>query len=236
MLLKRDTSVIGWVFLNLVSGLGLGILYPAMSNAAQGSAKNSDLATAAALFSFFRALGQSIGVAIGGVVFQNSLIRNLSSNPDPTLVSLAQQYGRDASALVQQIRDPTSNLANYSERLIVAYVDALRRVWLVMCILSAVALIASLVGTKDLSLDRAHEPEQPLELPEHLHRQSRGSHRRRRSGSGRVIGRRVTAVEVDGDGDGDGGADGVANASGTNQGVTDPNSSINKDEQQQQQQ
>ncbi|TGO12882.1 hypothetical protein BTUL_0080g00020 [Botrytis tulipae] len=63
-LLDVGTPVATWVFLMLGSGIGMGLLYPAMSLAIQASAPQEDAATAAGLFTFFRALGQTVGVAI----------------------------------------------------------------------------------------------------------------------------------------------------------------------------
>ncbi|KAF5872773.1 putative mfs multidrug protein [Botrytis fragariae] len=63
-LLDVGTPVVAWVFLMLGSGIGMGLLYPAMSLAIQASAPQEDAATAAGLFTFFRALGQTVGVAI----------------------------------------------------------------------------------------------------------------------------------------------------------------------------
>lgn len=65
-LLNASTPTASWIALNLVSGLGLGILWPACSFGAQAAAGTPDLPFAAAMFAFFRVLGQTIGVAIGG--------------------------------------------------------------------------------------------------------------------------------------------------------------------------
>jgi hypothetical protein len=58
-LLGVNTSTVKWVFLNLVPGLGIGILYSAMSFAVQASAQSAgeDSGFAIAMFSFFRSLG-----------------------------------------------------------------------------------------------------------------------------------------------------------------------------------
>lgn len=63
-LLDVGTPVVAWIFLMLGSGIGMGLLYPAMSLAIQASAPQKDAATAAGLFTFFRALGQTVGVAM----------------------------------------------------------------------------------------------------------------------------------------------------------------------------
>jgi MFS family permease len=54
-----NTSTVDWVFLNLVPGLGIGLLYSAMSFAVQASAQSAgeDSGFAIAMFSFFRSLG-----------------------------------------------------------------------------------------------------------------------------------------------------------------------------------
>ncbi|KAI9760450.1 MAG: hypothetical protein M4579_001644 [Chaenotheca gracillima] len=151
------THTAAWVFINLVSGLGLGILYPSMSFAVQATASNKDLPVAAAMFSFFRAFGQALGVTIGGVVFQNSVRRKLEAYPD--LAGRADEYSKDATSLVEMIKALPPSQDEQRQQFIQAYVDALHVVWIVMCALAAVAMIAS-AWTKSYSLDRALETDQ----------------------------------------------------------------------------
>ncbi|KAI9816628.1 MAG: hypothetical protein M1832_005013 [Thelocarpon impressellum] len=157
VMLKESTSTVSWVFLNLVSGLGLGILYPSMSFAIQASASNKDLPFAAAMFSFFRAFGQAIGVAVGGVVFQNRIKQNLLLYP--ALVPLADEYSKDASSLVQVIKALPADQDAVKADIVASYVDALQVVWAVMCGLAGLGLLASLF-TKGLGLDRELETDQ----------------------------------------------------------------------------
>jgi len=63
-LLDVGTSVVEWVFLELVGGIGIGLLYPGMNLSIQSSVPPKDIAIAAGLFTFFRAAGQSVGVAV----------------------------------------------------------------------------------------------------------------------------------------------------------------------------
>ena len=90
------------MFLNLVSGVGMGILFPSTAFAVQASSANSDVAFAVAMFSFFRACGQAIGVTIGGTIFQNQMRLKLLTYP--TLAPMATQYSRDVASLVEIIR------------------------------------------------------------------------------------------------------------------------------------
>jgi MFS family permease len=156
-LIKVHTSVLGWVFLNIVPGLGLGILFPSLGYAVQASSEPENLAIAVAMFSFFRALGQAIGVAVGGVVFQNRMFSNLMKYS--ALAPMAGAYSKDAAGLVQVIKAMADGVdkANLKE----AYTDSLRTVWVVCCGVSGVALLISLL-TEHYDLDRALESNQGL--------------------------------------------------------------------------
>jgi MFS family permease len=63
-LLDVKTPIVEWVFLMLISGIGMGLLFPGMNLSIQASVKQSDAADAAGLFTFFRTAGQSVGVAM----------------------------------------------------------------------------------------------------------------------------------------------------------------------------
>ncbi|KAL8946725.1 MAG: hypothetical protein Q9222_006917 [Ikaeria aurantiellina] len=154
-LLDVQTSTVAWVFLNLVGGLGMGMLFPSMAFAIQASQTNKHLAFAVAMFSFFRAFGQAIGVAVGGTVFQNQMKIKLSAYP--ALASKADEYSKDASSLVQIIKAMQDGVAK--ENLKHAYADSLKVVWATMCGLAAVGLIASL-WTKGLDMNKPLETEQ----------------------------------------------------------------------------
>ena len=154
-LLDVNTTTVQWVFLNLVSGLGMGILFPSMNFALQAATINKDLAFAVALFSFFRAFGQAIGVAVGGVIFQNQLKKKLLTYP--LLAPMANAYSSDASGLVQIIKTMQQGPARL--QLIQSYADSLKSVWIVMCALAGVALLSSFL-IRGLDLDRPLVTEQ----------------------------------------------------------------------------
>ncbi len=88
-LLDVHTTTPQWIFLNIVVGLGTGILFASMNFAIQASASQVDVAFAVAMFSFFRAFGQSVGVAIGEVIFQNAMRKDMMGNT--LLASTADQ-------------------------------------------------------------------------------------------------------------------------------------------------
>jgi hypothetical protein len=156
ILLQEITTTPQCIFLSLTAGLGTGILYSAQSFAVQASASNSDLPFAAAMYSFFRSLGQTFGVACGGAIFQNDFKRRLALNP--MLSVKATEWARDASAMVQVVKSfPDDKMKG---DIVAAYVDSLRMIWIVMCALASVAMLLSFIFVKDIPLDREHETEQ----------------------------------------------------------------------------
>lgn len=158
VLLTRNTSTVEWIFLNLVSGTGIGMLYSGMSFSIQAAASNADLPFAAAMFSFFRAFGQMLGVAIGGVIFQNEMTKKLQVYPE--LAPMAKTYSSDASAMVQIIKNMSASEDLAKTHLIQAYVDSLRVLWIVMCTFAGLSLILSILWVKEHSLERELETDQ----------------------------------------------------------------------------
>ncbi|KAL4922005.1 major facilitator superfamily domain-containing protein [Aspergillus aurantiobrunneus] len=155
--LDVETSIPSWIFINIVSGIGLGLLFPSLGFAIQASATPDTLAIAVGMFSFFRAMGQTVGVAIGGVVFQNRMFHNLLQYP--ALAPRAREYSQDAAGLVQVIVE----MAAGEEKLALqtAYVDSLRIVYAVCCGVCGVAMLLS-VFTQSYDLNRALESTQTL--------------------------------------------------------------------------
>ncbi|KUJ06829.1 MFS general substrate transporter [Mollisia scopiformis] len=151
-LLDVKTSIVEWVFLLLISGVGIGLLFPGMNLSIQASVPPKDIAIAAGLFTFFRAAGQSVGVAIGGTIFQNRISSILAPYPSLSTTSL------DALTLISTIRSLPSDAP---ETLVLkhAFADAIKTIWAVMCGIAGLALIASL-GVRGYELDQALSGEQ----------------------------------------------------------------------------
>lgn len=157
-ILDVHTKTVAWVFLNIVGGIGTGMLFPAMGYAVQASASDENMGHAMGMFSFVRAAGQSFGVAIGGVIFQNALRDEM--NKFPELKELAGEYSKDAVALVQVIKNlPKGN--EQRDMLVESYAKALKPVWLAMMGFAAGGLLLSL-ATKKLSINRELKTEHGL--------------------------------------------------------------------------
>lgn len=157
-LLGPDTSIPAFIFLNLVPGSGMGLLFACMNLATQAAATEKNVGFAAAVYVFMRSLGQGIGIAVGGVVFQSRFAVELRKYLD--LAGNATALAQDASGLVQVIKAMPEGGA---ERVAIvnAYADALKVVWAVMAGFAFVALVLSF-GKKGLSLNAEMETEQAL--------------------------------------------------------------------------
>jgi hypothetical protein len=103
------------------------MLFSAQGFATQASASNNDLPFAGAMYSFFRAFGQTLGIAISGVVFQNIFKKKILA----TVYSVfADSWSRDASLFVQIVK-AWSNIREegvMKEAVIIAYIKSLRMV------------------------------------------------------------------------------------------------------------
>ncbi|KAG4443606.1 hypothetical protein IFR05_000883 [Cadophora sp. M221] len=163
ILLGPSTSIVSWIFLNFPISIGTGMLFPAMALAIQAAGRQEDSGHAAAFYSFTRVFGQSLGVAIGGVIFQNQIRLKLLSYE--LLAPFADAYSKDATALIGVIKAMEDGLEK--TQLIEAYADALKMIWVVMCALSAVGLVASL-ATKGYSLNQEHKTLQGFKEQERL--------------------------------------------------------------------
>jgi hypothetical protein len=76
-------------------------------------------------------------------IFQNDCKQKLSLNP-PLSVNAGELGPRCVEAL------PDSN--ELKGDIVAAYVDSLRMMWIVMCLLASVALLLTLIFVKDISL------------------------------------------------------------------------------------
>jgi hypothetical protein len=156
-LLEPTSSIPQWVFLNLVPGIGLGLVITSMAYALQAAVSAKDLPIAVAMFSFFRGLGQALGVAIGEAIFQNQMEYNLPKHGVPR--SLVETYSKNAASAVVGIKAMKDDRLKLSIQQ--AYADSLRTVWISCCAIAAFAFLLSFF-VKEHKLDRHHLTSQGL--------------------------------------------------------------------------
>ncbi|KAJ5674185.1 Efflux pump [Penicillium macrosclerotiorum] len=161
-LLDPRTSIPVWIFLNLVPGVGLGMLFNSLGYATQAGAQEKDSACAASMYTFARSFGQGIGVAVGGAIFDAQFAIKLRTYP--ALASEAAQLSREASALVEIVKAMNPDSPRRA-MIIEAYADSLRVVWATMAGLAFVGLVTSTL-TQKLDVNRTHESEQWLQKGE----------------------------------------------------------------------
>ncbi|RXG43503.1 hypothetical protein VDGE_01083 [Verticillium dahliae] len=156
-LLNPDTPVRHWIPLNLPIGVGTGMLFPAMALSIQAACAPHLNAQAAAFFAFLRTFGQSVGVAVAGVIFQNALADELAATTE--FAAVADRYADEATIVIGII----NGMAPGPDRavLVAAYADALKAIWLSLLAFAAFCLVLS-ASVASYSLQQAHDPKQAL--------------------------------------------------------------------------
>ncbi|KAL2216529.1 putative MFS transporter [Thermoascus aurantiacus ATCC 26904] len=137
-ILDVNTSIRGWIFLNIVPGIGLCMLFSSLVFAVQASATDENLAIAVAMFSFFRA-------------FESHARKPARIS---SACALAVEYSKDAAGLVQVIKVMPDGIDKTNLKQ--AYT-----VWAVCCGISGVVFLLSLL-TQSYDLNRALSTTQGL--------------------------------------------------------------------------
>jgi len=157
LLLEPHTTVAQWIFVNLPIGVGTGMLFPAMALSIQAACEPGFNGQASAFYSFLRGVGQSVGVAVSGVIFQNVFRRKLQGLP--AFAALADEYSRDATVVVGVIKGMPEGRDRSD--LIQAYADSLRMIWVSLLAFSAAAMFLG-VTIRGYTLNQEHKTEQGL--------------------------------------------------------------------------
>ncbi|KAL0935207.1 major facilitator superfamily transporter [Colletotrichum truncatum] len=171
-LMRPETTIPAWIWLNIPIGLGTGMLFPAMALSIQAACEPALNGQAVAFYSFLRTFGQSIGVAVSGVIFQNAFRERLADIP--SLAHLADEYSRDATIVVEIIK--YMPMSSTRIELVEAYCDALRAVWITLIAFSAFCMLVS-ATVKRYSLEQEHVTEQRLVVSDESSTEKAGNQR-----------------------------------------------------------
>jgi Fungal trichothecene efflux pump (TRI12) len=145
-----------WVGIFIVFGLGNGIVLTSVNFAIQSIARTDDCARAASMYAFFRTLGMTLGVAVGGTVFENMMSDKLEQ------LSLPTDIAHHAESFIPQLKimlgkeEPTGNA------ILQAYNHGFRGIFVVMTAVSAIGLLSSLVIRKH-SMDKILESKHKIQ-------------------------------------------------------------------------
>ncbi|KAI9727853.1 MAG: hypothetical protein M1834_007899 [Cirrosporium novae-zelandiae] len=143
ILFNVNSSLGELIGIQIVSGLGAGLLFDPPLIALQAFVPPSDTATATSTFSFVRTLALALAVVIGGVVFQNGM-----KTQGPKLraaglsASLTEKLsGASAAANISIIK----SLKNAAQKDAVkqAFAWSLRNIWIVFAAVAACGLASS---------------------------------------------------------------------------------------------
>ncbi|OCT54753.1 efflux pump antibiotic resistance protein [Cladophialophora carrionii] len=118
-LLKPGTTVPSWIVLDLVAGLGVGMLVPAVSITVQAATQGTNVFHSISMYALVRASGQACGVAIGTAIFQTQCKSVLAGMSGINLT---------AEALIREIHQ-SSGTPDQLDELQEAVVRSVRIVW-----------------------------------------------------------------------------------------------------------
>jgi hypothetical protein len=144
-LLSPASTLAQIIIYQIVAGIGAGLLFQAPLIALQALISQDETATATATFGFVRSLATSLGVVLGGVIFQNSMdihIPPLSSPPinlPQNVTELLTKGGAAANVMLSN----TIEDAAQREAVRGAYAWSMRNMWIFYTVISALAVLSS---------------------------------------------------------------------------------------------
>jgi hypothetical protein len=144
IVLQTGTSVVAFIFITFISGIGLGILYKAQPWTITSFCPPHLLPSVTAATIFFRTIGQMLGVALTGVIFQNGLQIGMAQAEYADINEFASVWASRALALIPPLQQLDS--VDMRTQAASGYLVGLRGVWIMCVVMAALATIAGLVG------------------------------------------------------------------------------------------
>lgn len=141
---------IGWQV--LVAG-GVGFLYSTTALLCQAGQPDELQSIAINIFTFFRSLGQTFGIAVGGTIFQNRFGREVQEFNLPSTFHIRAQDAESAFAVLGTF--PENVVMIYRQ----IYAKSLQTLWYTSVGVAGVALLTSLLVVS-ASLDRGMSSKQ----------------------------------------------------------------------------
>lgn len=141
----RTSSDGMWISIAMVSGSGIGILFPSLHTASEliAGREEDDEKQRRAITnaSWFHYLGKSIGVAVATCVFENRLFAQLDANE--VYHKYAREYANVSVALLVRIRATPGGEGSAKVQIADMYSNSLKSVWILLAVLAGVALLGS---------------------------------------------------------------------------------------------
>ncbi|KAK5939254.1 hypothetical protein PMZ80_008557 [Knufia obscura] len=151
ILWDENTSTPVWAACECFFGLGMGMLLSSLNFAIQASVNPEDAGRAAGMYAFARSVGMTVGVAVGGAVFQNVMRGRLEGLGVPR----ADEIAKGAEGFIGRLEgmDGTGEEGVLRGEIMEGYVVGFRGVWICMMGLCGVGLVVSLL-IRRASLDK----------------------------------------------------------------------------------
>ncbi|KAK2784891.1 hypothetical protein FQN52_008827 [Onygenales sp. PD_12] len=147
LLFKEDTKTPVWAVVMVLLGIGHGFILSALNLAVQAIATSNNSAHAVMMYSFLRAVGASVGVGIGGTIFQNVMSHKLGSLGLPT------EIAKNAEGYIEILHGLPAD-SPLKIGVTESYVKGIQGVFAVMTALSGLAMFLSpLIGSYSLNKD-----------------------------------------------------------------------------------
>jgi hypothetical protein len=144
LLLTKSSSKAEVMCIFMVLGLGLGVLVSSLIYSIQANSRPEDSVYCNALYSLLRMFGQTIGIAMGGAIFQNRIRVSLEQSHLPLLSSKAEELARQVSILIKEIQQaPAASPVRLA--LISAFQSAFQIFVYVLCALGATGFLLSTI-------------------------------------------------------------------------------------------
>jgi hypothetical protein len=127
---SAQTILARWIVPMIIAGLGAGTLITSLRLTLQAALTDEETPNAVAIYSLIRDIGMTLGVALGGSIFQNSVLRDLNGAQTILTHARAAEIAGDAASLVPLI----ASFPIPSERLVVqaAYITGFNTIAIVM--------------------------------------------------------------------------------------------------------
>jgi MFS family permease len=135
-----------WIPIFILVGVSHGPTMMSLIVCIQAAAPKEDVSYAASVYTFMRSLGQSIGVAIGATVFQNTMAHHLSTLSLPTTVA---NNAEEFVSILKHMPLDSQERKLYT----LAYAQSFRNLFEVLTGFSVLGMLTSLL-VKECSMNR----------------------------------------------------------------------------------
>jgi MFS family permease len=144
ILFDVSTSIATLVVVQILCGLGYGVLFEAPLIAIQSQVQQQDVATATSTLTFVRCMALSISTIVGGVIFQNSMENRASFLRAAGLPREVLQQLDGGNAMANVMLPSTLGNPDWELAAKQAFAWSMRNMWIVYTGVAFLAVIAGL--------------------------------------------------------------------------------------------